>query len=184
MAIPEEFKNLSLLMDLDLHSNKFSGHLKTILSKQVVEPLGHYNSIDLSNNRFVGPLDENIGNHASMSSIQTLILSRNPLGGSIPGSLGKLSGLKRLELRGNGLSGGIPAGLGEAKELTSVVLSGNNLNGHIPQEVLNFESLVEFDVSRNNLTGRIPAHKASIPASAFKGNLGLCGAPLSPCKHT
>ncbi|MCL7030815.1 hypothetical protein MKW94_003271 [Papaver nudicaule] len=74
-SIPLEFKNLSLLMDLDLHSNKFTGNLGTIFSKSTKDLLDHYNSIDVSRNRFVSHIDDNFGNKASMESIQVLLLS-------------------------------------------------------------------------------------------------------------
>ncbi|GFY80315.1 hypothetical protein Acr_01g0001240 [Actinidia rufa] len=183
-SVPEEFKNLSLLMDLDLHSNKLSGHLDTIFSKNVHEPLGHFNSIDLSNNMFTGSIDADVGEKPVMASIVSLVLSHNPLGGSIPKSLGKLSGLEVLKLRGNGLSGTIPMELGNAKELEIIVLSDNNLSGEIPEKLLNLEGLREFDVSGNRLSGKIPPHKAIIPVSGFMGNPGLCGSPLPPCKHS
>ncbi|KAL2907272.1 Brassinosteroid LRR receptor kinase BRL2 [Bienertia sinuspersici] len=118
--------------------------------------------IDVSNNKFKGPLDENLGNKEIISYINTMILSNNPFGGIIPKSLGNLKHLQVLEM---------------------VLLSRNRLNGSIPSNVLNLEKLQVFDVSRNQLSGEIPAHNLSIPASAFSRNLGLCGAPLPPCKH-
>ncbi|KAB1204489.1 LRR receptor-like serine/threonine-protein kinase GSO1 [Morella rubra] len=69
-------------------------------------------------------------------------------------------------------------------ELTKLLLSRNKLTGAIPGKVLNLKKLREFDVSGNRLSGKIPPHKAIIPASAFWGNPGLCGAPLPPCKHS
>ncbi|KAA8533171.1 hypothetical protein F0562_033296 [Nyssa sinensis] len=63
-----------------------------------------------------------------------LVLSHNPLGGSIPKSMGKLSGLQVLKLVNNGLTGRIPVELGNAKELTEILLSRNNLSGSIPEQ--------------------------------------------------
>jgi Leucine-rich repeat (LRR) protein len=182
-SIPVEFKNLSLLMDLDLHSNKFSGHLNVIFSKEVQDPLGHFNSIDLSYNMFTGPIDDDIGERPAMSSISSLVLSHNTLGGSLPKSIGKMRELQVLKLVNTGLSGMIPEELGDAKELSTILLSRNKLTGAIPEIVLNLKELKQFDVSSNRLRGRIPPHKAIIPASAFKNNPGLCGTPLPPCKH-
>lgn len=64
-----------------------------------------YYSIDLSHNMFVGPIDDDIGEQKSMASIKLLKLSYNPLGGTIPKSLGNLSELIVLQLAGTGLSG-------------------------------------------------------------------------------
>ncbi|CAK9157068.1 unnamed protein product [Ilex paraguariensis] len=115
-----------------------------------------------------------------MDSIVSFVLSENPLGGSIPKTLGKLSGLQVLELVGNELSGKIPIELGNATELTTILVSRNKLIGSIPEEVLNLKNLQVFDVSFNQLSGKIPPHKAVIPVSAFMNNPGLCGAPLPP----
>jgi Leucine-rich repeat (LRR) protein len=182
-SIPVEFKNLSLLMDLDIHSNKFSGRLNVIFSKEAQDPLGHFNSIDLSSNMFTGPVDDDIGERPAMASIHSLILSDNTFRGPLPKSVGKLGELQVLKLVNTGLSGTIPVELGDAKELSTILLSKNKLTGAIPEIVLNLKELKQFDVSSNKLRGRIPPHKAIIPASAFKNNPGLCGPPLPPCKR-
>lgn len=181
-SIPVTFKNLSSLMDLDLHSNKLTGSLRVVFEKEVQFSLGHFNTIDLSNNKFCGPIGENIGEKASMSSIKFLALSHNPLGGSIPQSIGKLRELEVLDLEDSELLGNIPEELGSVETLTKSNLSKNKLSGNIPDKVINLKRLEEFDVSRNRLRGRIPPHTAMFPISAFVGNLGLCGPPLPPCK--
>ncbi|KAI3877228.1 hypothetical protein MKX03_028827 [Papaver bracteatum] len=121
-AIPIEFKNLSVLREVDLHLNKFTGGLSSIFPKD--SNLFHYGFIDLSYNMFVGRID-NIGNLGKWTCL-TLDLSNN--------------------------------------------------------RVINLLSLAKFDVSYNKLTGEIPAHTTPFPASSFKGNSGLCGSPLPPCK--
>ncbi|MCL7029542.1 hypothetical protein MKW94_020085 [Papaver nudicaule] len=176
-------KKLIGLGELDLHSNNFTGGLSSIFTKAMdgVFGRGRYSFIDLSYNRFVGGIDTNIGNQKVMEFIGTLVLSNNNLGGRIPVSLGKLSQLRTLKLAKNNLIGTIPEELSNTR-LTSIVLSNNKLTGGIPSGVINLFDLVEFDVSYNNLTGKIPTHKATLPASSFKGNPGLCGSPLAPCK--
>lgn len=94
-----------------------------------------------------------------------------------------MSQLRVLEMANNQLTGKIPRDLGKAESLTKILLSGNKLTGSIPAQVLNSKELQVFDVSMNQLKGRIPPHKLTIPASAFSHNLGLCDAPLPPCKH-
>lgn len=126
--------------------------------------------------------DENIGERPAMVSIKSLILSHNPLSGSIPKSMGELSELQVLKLVGNGLSRKIPLELGNGEKLTTILFSRNRLRGSIPKEVLNLKNLREFDVSGNFLTGMIPPHKTTFPISAFLGNHGLCGALLPSCK--
>ncbi|KAI3970080.1 hypothetical protein MKW92_014558 [Papaver armeniacum] len=154
--IPIEFKNLSVLRELDLHLNKFTGGLSSIFPKN--SNLFHYGFIDISHNMFVGRID-NIGNPGEMDLLNTLDISNNHLEGSIPESLGKLSrSLNTLKLQKNGFTGGIPLG------------------------VISLLSLAKFDVSYNKLTGEIPAHTTPFHASSFQGNSGLCGSPLPPCK--
>ncbi|KAI3861579.1 hypothetical protein MKW98_000531 [Papaver atlanticum] len=155
-AIPVEIMNLSILRILDLHLNNFSGGLGSIFGDHGLS-LSRYSFIDLSYNMFVGRID-NFANLGNMESLETLVLSNNRLGGSIPESLGKLNQLRTLKLAKNGFTGSIPSG------------------------VINLVSLREFDVSYNKLTGKIPPHTTPFPAASFKGNSGLCDSPLPPCK--
>ncbi|XVF15854.1 hypothetical protein REPUB_Repub09cG0192000 [Reevesia pubescens] len=71
-SIPAEFKNLRPLMDLDLHSNKFYGRLDTIFSKETDDPLGHFNTIDLFDTIFTGPISESVVQGPAMNSITLL----------------------------------------------------------------------------------------------------------------
>ncbi|ONK69476.1 uncharacterized protein A4U43_C05F23350 [Asparagus officinalis] len=159
-AIPEEFMNLTLLLTVDLHANKFTGPIRPVLAKKTSDPLGHYDSIDLSKNMFTGGIDGDMGGLPAMDSLTAFDVSYNPLlGGKIPKSMGNLQNLAVVRMAGDGLTGTIPAG------------------------VLNIPSLAVFDVSYNRLRGMIPAHNASLSAGGFKGNPGLCGAPLPPCKR-
>ncbi|XP_044469864.1 probable leucine-rich repeat receptor-like protein kinase At1g68400 [Mangifera indica] len=136
----------------------------------------------MSSEPFKYPIEDNIGGIPTMTSIKSLILSHNPVGGPIPKSFGKLNELQVLELEGNDLSGNKPVELVDAKELTTILLSKNKLSGNFPKTVMNLKRLQNFNVSRNSMSGRVPHHNAGIPASAFKDNPGLCGSPLPPCK--
>ncbi|XP_026429244.1 DNA damage-repair/toleration protein DRT100-like [Papaver somniferum] len=180
-AIPIEFKTILTVIELDLHWNNFTGGLDYIFAKRRDGGMGQYRHLDLSDNMFAGPIDEDTGNLEVMQFIRKLVLSNNPFGGSIPKSLGKLRSLMTLKLANNGLTGTIPSELSNSTLLGSIVLSNNNLNGGIPSGLMNLRLLEELDVSHNMLTGEIPRHNATIPAASFEGNSGLCGSPLPPC---
>lgn len=110
----------------------------------------NFYSIDVSNNNFSGPINASIGGN----SLTTLILSHNPLGGSIPKSLGEVNEydeirLQVLAMENCGLPGKIPVELGNATKLTTVLLSRNKLSGAIPGNLFNLSELKEFDVSKN-----------------------------------
>jgi len=59
-------------------------------------------------------------------------------------------------------------------------LDSNQLSGGI--DAIALPRLQELNISNNLMSGRIPAAMASFPAAAFGGNVGLCSAPLPPCK--
>nr|XP_011462204.1 PREDICTED: receptor-like protein 2 [Fragaria vesca subsp. vesca] len=66
-------------------------------------------------------------------------------------------------------------------------LSMNQLSGNIPASFTSLHFLSKFNVSYNNLEGPIPSSTQlqSFDASAFEGNLKLCGDPLpNKCKRT
>ncbi|KAF8015641.1 hypothetical protein BT93_H1227 [Corymbia citriodora subsp. variegata] len=65
--------------------------------------------------------------------------------------------------------------------LEALDLSQNQLSGEIPQELTQLTSLVVFNVSYNRLTGPIPKSQQfdTFENNSYKGNLGLCGTPLS-----
>ncbi|CAI9114947.1 OLC1v1015774C1 [Oldenlandia corymbosa var. corymbosa] len=124
-SIPAEFQDMYPLTTLDLHSNKFSGGLKPILGAYYDEVLCYaYDAIDVSNNYFSGPIEENIGDEGSLGYITSLKLSNNLLEGTIPKSIGKLASLKALLLANNRLSGGIPEKCPTSHCFTSLMFPG------------------------------------------------------------
>ncbi|PRQ19324.1 putative leucine-rich repeat-containing, plant-type, leucine-rich repeat domain, L [Rosa chinensis] len=116
--------------------------------------LVHLRSIDISSNHLVGDIPENI---TSMLKLNSLNLSRNNLTGKVPEKFGNLTMLESLDLSRNQISGRIPSSFSS----------------------LNFLSVL--DLSYNHLSGRIPlsTQLQSFNASAYIGNSGLCGPPLT-----
>ncbi|RAL50226.1 hypothetical protein DM860_007900 [Cuscuta australis] len=141
--------NFSSLTTLDLSGNGLH-EIPGWISR-----LAYLNSLDLSQNQFVGsgpiPL-------LNMTTVKELSLSRNyGLNSSIFNWLHEFTQLERLDLSGNILGGRIPSSIGNLSSLISLDLSGNNLEGGIPTAIGNLTSLETLDLSSNSLEGVIPS---------------------------
>ncbi|KAI3442407.1 Alpha-mannosidase [Psidium guajava] len=108
-------------------------------------------------------------------------LSANMLEGHIPEEFTMLLKLQNLNLSRNNLSGHIPSNIGDLKNLESLDLSRNKLSGAIPPGISNIDFLSHLNLSFNRFFGPIPSgsHLRTVDdESVYRGNDGLCGAPL------
>ncbi|XP_041994123.1 probable LRR receptor-like serine/threonine-protein kinase At4g31250 [Salvia splendens] len=105
----------------------------------------------------------------------SLSLANNSFSGPFPADISKLTRLRRLYLSHNNLSGSIPdkAFIGMTA-LQEVYLANNGFVGKIPSSLIRVQQLSNLSVQNNQFEGKIPDFWQ-------EGNLGLCGAPLSPC---
>nr|APU94837.1 leucine-rich repeat receptor-like protein kinase [Pohlia nutans] len=207
-TIPEQLCNCRRLVSLDLRRNSLVGPIPPgILSllPNLVEFLA-------SENKLSGSLDRLIEQrlapeNAPCASLKLLEFSSNLLTGALPGSLSSCSELVELHLASNYLVGGVPTEYGELENLQTLQVESNILDqplpeslkgcvklrtlkvadnfvpGEIPSEYAQLRELRDFDVARNRLVGRIPQKGRWVRrASSFRGNDGLCGSPLPPCK--
>ncbi|KAH7294260.1 hypothetical protein KP509_28G062800 [Ceratopteris richardii] len=114
------------------------------------------------------------------SSMQTLDLSQNELGGTIPDDIcSQLPYATILDLSDNHFTGSIPSNLQDCMYLNVLHLQHNQLSGFLPSGIGNLPRLREVDVSDNMLSGSIPSTYSNIAVALFKNNSELCGHPLS-----
>ncbi|XP_022891711.1 receptor protein-tyrosine kinase CEPR2-like [Olea europaea var. sylvestris] len=178
--LPNCFANLPNLKYLNLAHNNFSGK---IFSPNICS------SLHLQNNSFTGEIPTSLRNCTSLTFID---LSQNKLTGKIPIWVGdtwtelvflslSLVMLVGLNLSRNNLSGFLPSNIEQLRSLDFLDFSRNHFSGGIPDGFSQLDQLGVLDLSYNNLSGKIPKsiHLQTFNASAFEGNLGLCGPPLA-----
>ncbi|RCV13559.1 hypothetical protein SETIT_2G354800v2 [Setaria italica] len=116
-------------------------------------------SIILSGASLGGQLGNTLGN---FTSLITLDLSNNNIGGTIPDGLPVT--MQKFFLSANQLSGSLPSTLSSLTLLTSMSLNNNQLSGDIPDVFLALTGLANLDFSSNNLTGPLPPSMGNLTA--------------------
>ncbi|CAK9152306.1 unnamed protein product [Ilex paraguariensis] len=135
---------------LDLSNNRFSGPIPQNIS----ESMPYLIFLSLSSNQLTGEIPTSIG---QMQLLEVIDLSNNRLIGSIPPSIGNFSYIKALDLGFNNLSGVIPSSLGQLNLLQSLHLNDNMFSGEIPSSFKNLSSLETLDLGNNRMSGTIPS---------------------------
>ncbi|CAM8978899.1 unnamed protein product [Rhodiola kirilowii] len=111
-------------------------------------------TLDLSKNKFSGPLSDSIGNFTF--ALQQFSISNNHITGPIPERIRKLSGLSAVDFSGNIFTGTIPTSIEKLTNLSELYLDHNNLHGEIPSSIGNLKNLLDLDLSSNSLDNIIP----------------------------
>ncbi|KAJ1260231.1 hypothetical protein BS78_10G216300 [Paspalum vaginatum] len=101
-----------------------------------------------------------LGSLGNFTSITTIDLSNNNIGGTIPEDLPAT--LQSFFLSANQLTGSIPSSLSKLKNLTAMSVNNNRLNGDLPDTFDSLNRLVNLDMSYNNLTGVLPSSMKSL----------------------
>ncbi|XP_050111021.1 receptor-like protein 3 isoform X2 [Malus sylvestris] len=185
-SIPSWLGTLPKLLSVELSNNQISGEFPKQLCRL---PMLMVNASQVDSYEFELPLiggkiENPVFVPRRVSYYQGIIdLAVNNISGIIPTEIGQLL-LRELYLEENNFSGEIPDQISNLKYLEVLNLSTNHLSGKIPSSIASLNFLREFDVSYNNLQGQIPTgtQLQSFDASAFEGNLQLCGAPLNECR--
>ncbi|KAL3733197.1 hypothetical protein ACJRO7_022684 [Eucalyptus globulus] len=138
--------------------------------------------IDLSNNRFEGPLpippptalfyfiaNNKIGGNVSplicnASELMVLDLSNNSLMGTLPECLMSFSkNLSMLNLRINKIQGMIPRKFANDSKLRTIDFSQNRFEGTLPRSLLHCENLEVLDLGNNRMKDTFPDWLGTLP---------------------
>ncbi|XP_054817590.1 receptor-like protein EIX2 [Prosopis cineraria] len=133
---------------LDLHNNKFSGHVPWTFHNCTYLVL-----INLEGNHFSGSMLTWLPQNVSVVKLRS-----NQLTGTIPPQLCSHSSLIVLDLANNKLSGPIPQCLlNITSMITGVLANALTIEGQQLEYVKNLKLVRSFDLSANRLSGEIPA---------------------------
>ncbi|CAH1435116.1 unnamed protein product [Lactuca virosa] len=171
-TIPPEFWDTwpSQLRYLNLSSNNISGEARDLSSN-----FDNDSVIDLSSNRFYGPL-QNVSSTLALLNLsrnkfnggisflcqmvdgflEVLDLSHNLFTGKLPDCLWHLKLLKVLNLGHNNLSRRLPPSIGYLRELEVLDLYKNNFSGELPLSLKNCTSLNLMNLGANKFSGNVP----------------------------
>ncbi|GMH28291.1 hypothetical protein Nepgr_030134 [Nepenthes gracilis] len=159
--VPTSLLKCSILSELNLSNNHFSGNL---LSSSSIWSLNRLQVLDLSNNQFSGPVSAGI---SDLHNLKELRLQGNKFSGSIPNDIGFCPRLNRIDLSNNLFSGQMPSSLQRLNSVTHLDFSNNKLTGDLFQWISNMTSLEHLDFSSNGLTGTLPISLGSLTSLQF-----------------
>ncbi|KAB5568817.1 hypothetical protein DKX38_002610 [Salix brachista] len=153
--IPEEFGNLTELVDLDISVNKLTGKIPESICR-----LPKLEVLQLYNNSLTGEIPSAI---ASSKTLRILSLYDNFLTGEVPRDLGHLSAIVVVDLSENRLSGPLPTDVCSGGKLLYFLVLNNMFSGVLPDSYAKCKSLLRFRLSHNRLEGSIPEGLLGLP---------------------
>ncbi|GAB4838973.1 hypothetical protein Ancab_028506, partial [Ancistrocladus abbreviatus] len=169
--VPQTFKDLISLTELDLSNNQFSSSFASVMllmpnliyldlrfnffSRKLPQELFNkkLDVIFLNNNQFEGQLPQHLGN----SPASIINLANNKFSGSIPASLGHTNTqLKEILFLDNQLTGYIPEGVGLFTDMQVLDVSYNSLMGHLLDSISCLEDIEVLNLAHNKLSREWP----------------------------
>ncbi|KAI3463733.1 hypothetical protein Pfo_020396 [Paulownia fortunei] len=151
------FGNLRHLYWLDIRENNLTGAESPTQELEFLSSLTdcqYLKLLEISKNPLSGILPASIGNLST--SLHTFAAFGCNIKGLIPSEIGNLSSLLILYLYENQLTSFIPTTIGKLKQLQRLGLDGNRLQGYIPHDLCQMTDLGELELSDNMLIGPIP----------------------------
>lgn len=147
-SISSEIEKLSSLRKLDLRNNEFTGTLPTELFS-----IGNLTSLDLNGNKgLYGELSPLIDN---ISQLIHFDVANTGLGGTLPIELFSLSKLRVLDLSFSNFDGPLSISFSQLTDLDAVILNNNGFTGPIPPGFDALPFLEFLELHQNNLSGSI-----------------------------
>ncbi|KAK2967960.1 hypothetical protein RJ640_002815 [Escallonia rubra] len=174
--------NTSKLTDLSLAKNNFSGILPNSIGK-----LGLLEKLNLGWNSFINepssPELSFITSLTSCTKLKALVISNNPITGTLPASIGNFSNsLQEIFAYQCRIRGTIPNEINNLSGLVALSLYGNDLSGSIPNTIKGLQKLQAIYFGDNKLCGSIPNDFCQLPnlrglflmANQLSGSLPTC----------
>ena len=147
-TIPPEIGLLSLLVEIDLDTNRIQGSIPTTIAL-----LQNLEGLWLFGNSLSGTLPTEI---STMTQLSTLDLDTNSLSSSIPATYSQLTNLVELWLGTNQLVGTFPEWISGLTSLRDLYLSENNIQGRLPESLSRLSALRNMELQSMGLTGEFP----------------------------
>ncbi|ESR51300.1 hypothetical protein CICLE_v10033325mg, partial [Citrus x clementina] len=162
-----EGHEMSTLEDLDLSTNIRNGTIPPSMRKMrdltFLDLSNNYlseeipSNADISYNHITGEIKEltNAFSACNVSTLETLDLASNKLGGNLPDSLGNLLCLEYLGLSENSFLGSLPTSIGNLSHLRALYLSFNVMSRIISENIGQLSEPYMLDLYGNSWEGII-----------------------------
>ncbi|XP_020968660.1 putative receptor-like protein kinase At3g47110 isoform X4 [Arachis ipaensis] len=151
-SIPNGLFNATLLTKIDLSENQFNGLMPTGFRYLSILEVLHIGGNNLTSSHEL----EFLTSLTSSTQLKRIVVTGNPLKGSIIDELCEIGSLSVLSLSSNKLSGVIPTCLGNMASLRIVYMDSNKLISEIPSSFWNLKDVLEVNLSSNALVGELP----------------------------
>ncbi|CAA7394172.1 unnamed protein product [Spirodela intermedia] len=148
-SIPEEFRNLTYLRNLNLAQNYLSGPFPAFFGNLT---LMEYLTVGI--NSLSGSVPKELGN---LRNLKMLSCGSNRFTGPLPPELGNLTEMEQLYIASAGVSGQIPSSFSNLRKLKIVWASDNNFTGKIPDFIGNWTDLNTLRFQGNSFQGPVPS---------------------------